>query len=120
MAQPAVGSLEEAGFWCDVREGVGTTGDSLLARLAVPDASGVTLDGDLAAEGAGVTGVLRDFDLLHLLAEGGTIAGDSMLVANFHPSVFHPGVCRPFEDVRGVCSYRVPYLPVIPTSVKYC
>lgn len=57
----------------DVREGVGATGDSLLARLAVPDTGGVTLDGVLAAEGAGVTGVLRDFDLLHLLTEGGAI-----------------------------------------------
>lgn len=57
----------------DVREGVGATGDSLVARLAVPDTGGVTLDGVLAAEGAGVTGVLRDFDLLHLLTEGGAI-----------------------------------------------
>ena len=42
----------------DVRENVGATGDSLLARLAVPDTGGVTLDGVLAAEGAEVAGVL--------------------------------------------------------------
>jgi hypothetical protein len=59
----------------DVREGVGATGDSLLARLAVPDTGGVTLDGVLAAEGAEVAGVLRDFNLLHLLTERGTITG---------------------------------------------
>lgn len=67
--------------WFDIRECVGTTGDSLVAGLAVPDTGGVTLDGDLAAEGAGVTGVLRSFDLLHLLAEGGTIAGEPVLAA---------------------------------------
>ena len=33
----------------------------------------MTLDGVLAAEGAGVAGVLRDFDLLHLLTEGGAV-----------------------------------------------
>ena len=35
----------------------------------------MTLDGVLAAEGAGVAGVLRDFDLLHLLTERGTVTG---------------------------------------------
>ena len=64
----------------DVRENVGATGDSLLARLAVPDTGGVTLDGVLAAEGAGVAGVLRDFDLLHLLTERGTITEGFTLV----------------------------------------
>jgi hypothetical protein len=38
----------------------------------------VTTDGGLAAEGAGVLGVLGDFHLLHLLTEGGTVTiGDS-------------------------------------------
>jgi len=64
----------------DIRENVGATGDSLLARLAVPDTGGVTLDGVLAAEGAEVAGVLRDFDLLHLLTERGTITVGSLLV----------------------------------------
>ena len=59
----------------DVRENVGTSSNSLLAGLAVPDADRVALDSDLAAECAGVLGVLRDFNLLHLLAERGTIAG---------------------------------------------
>ena len=58
----------------DVRENVGATGDSLLARLAVPDTGGVTLDVVLAAEGAEVAGVLRDFDLLDLLSERSTVA----------------------------------------------
>jgi len=65
----------------DVREGVGTAGNSLVARLAVPDTGGVTLDRVLAAEGAGVAGVLRDFDLLHLLTERGTITEGFTLVA---------------------------------------
>ena len=75
------GSAGRAEGELDVRENVGATGDSLLARLAVPDTGGVTLDGVLAAEGAGVAGVLRDFDLLHLLTEGGT-------VTNHNTSVF--------------------------------
>ena len=55
--------------WCRplayvyLRDSVGTTGDGLLAGLAVPDTDGVTLDGDLSAEGAGVAGVLGDFHL---------------------------------------------------------
>ena len=75
-------------------EGVGTTGRGLLAGLARPDADDGALDrvlqqhntSDLsrcslnrspylAAEGAGVAGVLGDFHLLDLLAERGTIAG---------------------------------------------
>lgn len=80
----------------NVRDGVSATSNSLLARLAVPDADGVSLDSDLAAEGAGVAGVLGHFHLLdlweglnlcsrrshswilvetHLLSEGSTIAG---------------------------------------------
>ncbi len=45
----------------------------LVACLAVPDTSRVALDGRLAAECAGVSRVLGDFDLLDLLAEGGTV-----------------------------------------------
>ena len=56
-------------------DNVGTAGNSLLATLAVPDASGVALDGGLAAEGAGVGGVLRDFHLLDLLTQGSTVPG---------------------------------------------
>ena len=102
----------------DVREDVGTAGDSLLARLAVPDTGGVTLDGVLAAEGAGVAGVLRDFDLLHLLTEGGTIAG--VLVScwsQIMEAQLGARVCRVCPRVH---SYRVPYLPVIPTSARCC
>lgn len=102
----------------DVREGVGTTGDGLLARLAVPDTGRVTLDGVLAAEGAGVAGVLRDFDLLHLLTEGGTIAG--VLVSRcsqIMEAQLGARVCRVCPRVH---SYRVPYLPVIPTSARCC
>ena len=58
----------------DVRNNVSTTSDSLLAAPAVPDADGLTLDGDLSAECAGVAGVLGNFHLLHLLPQGGTIS----------------------------------------------
>lgn len=57
----------------NVRNNVGTAGNSALAGLAVPDAGGVTADSDLSAEGAGVLGVLGDFHLLHLLSQGSTV-----------------------------------------------
>lgn len=56
-------------------DGVGTSSNSLPAALAVPDTGGVALDGGLSAEGAGVGSVLRDFHLLDLLTERGTISG---------------------------------------------
>lgn len=57
------------------RYNVSASGNGLAARLAVPDSSSVTLDGDLSAEGACVAGVLRDFDLLDLLSERCTVTG---------------------------------------------
>jgi hypothetical protein len=48
----------------NVRDGVSATGNSLLARLAVPDADRVSLDSNLAAEGASVA--LGHFHLLDL------------------------------------------------------
>ena len=64
----------------DVRDSVGTTGNGALAGPAVPDTDGVSADGDLAAEGAGVLGVLGDFHLLHLLTQGSTVAVYKMSV----------------------------------------
>jgi hypothetical protein len=58
----------------DVRDSVGTTSNSLVARLAVPDTDGMTLDVDLAAESASVLGVLCDFHLLDLLTQGSTVS----------------------------------------------
>lgn len=58
----------------DLRNGVGTTGDGLVATLALPDTNSLALDGVLAAEGADVAGVLGDFHLLHLLTQGGTVS----------------------------------------------
>lgn len=49
-------------------------GDGLLADPAAPDADAVSFDRVLAAEGAGVAGVLGDFHLLDLFAEGGAIS----------------------------------------------
>lgn len=59
--------------WRYARDNVSTTGDGALAGLAVPDTDSVSADGDLAAESAGVLGVLGDFHLLHLLTQGGTV-----------------------------------------------
>lgn len=58
----------------NVRHGVGSSSDGLVARLAVPDTNRVSLDGGLSAEGADVSGVLGDFHLLDLLSEGGTVS----------------------------------------------
>jgi hypothetical protein len=58
----------------NVRDSPGTTGNGLLARLALPDSDSSALDGVLSAEGAGVAGVLGDFHLLDLLTERGTVS----------------------------------------------
>ena len=50
----------------NVRDGVSAASNSLLARLAVPDADRVSLDSNLAAEGASVAGMLGHFHLLDL------------------------------------------------------
>ena len=57
-----------------VRDGVGSSSNGLVARLAVPDSNGVSLDCGLSAECADVFGVLGDFHLLDLLSEGGTVS----------------------------------------------
>jgi hypothetical protein len=46
----------------------------------MPDTRRVALHRVLAAEGAGVSRMLGDFDLLDLFAEGGTVAGRRVLV----------------------------------------
>ena len=53
----------------------GTPGHGHLAAPAGPDANSLAPDGVLAAEVAGVGGVLLDFDLLHLLTQRSTISG---------------------------------------------
>lgn len=66
-------------FGCDdLRDGVGATGNNLVAALALPDTNGLALDGVLAAEGADVAGVLGDFHLLHLLTQGGTVSVEAV------------------------------------------
>lgn len=56
-------------------DGVGAAGQGLLAATAVPDTDSVTLHGILAAECASVGSVLRNFNLLDLLPQRGTITG---------------------------------------------
>ena len=74
----------------------------------------MALDGGLAAEGAGVAGVLRDFHLLHLLSEGSTISKERIDQSPLSPEVVSNG-CR-YCRMRWVVVYLVPYLPVTPTS----
>jgi hypothetical protein len=57
-----------------VRDSVSSSGNGLVAGLAVPDTDGVSLDGGLSAEGADISGVLGDFHLLDLLTEGRTVS----------------------------------------------
>lgn len=57
----------------DVRNSVSTASNGSLAGAAVPDTGGLSSDGNLTAESAGVLGVLGDFHLLHLLSQGGTV-----------------------------------------------
>lgn len=63
----------------DLRDGVSTTGNSLVAALALPDTDSLALDGVLSAESADVAGVLGDFHLLHLLTQGGTVSVGKLL-----------------------------------------
>jgi hypothetical protein len=56
-------------------QGISTSSITLVAWSAVPDTGSASLHGGLSAELAHVLGVLRDFHLLHLLTERGTITG---------------------------------------------
>ena len=86
----------------DIRDSVGTTGNGALAATAVPDADSLPADGDLAAEGAGVLGVLGDLHLLHLLTQGGTVT--------VHDPTVSPGVpsecARPRSSVVSIGNSR--------------
>lgn len=81
----------------DARDGVSTTSNGALARLAVPDTGSVSSDGGLAAEGAGVLGVLGDFHLLHLLTQGGTVSVEGWSIFGSFVSL----LVRFFMVVRG-------------------
>ena len=56
-------------------QSISTPSITLVAWLAVPDTGSGSLHGSLSAELADVLGVLRDFHLLHLLTQRGTITG---------------------------------------------
>lgn len=66
-----------------LRDVVGATGHGLVASLALPDADGLALDGVLAAECADVAGVLRDFHVLHLLTQRGTVPVQVRVIRSF-------------------------------------
>jgi hypothetical protein len=121
----------------NVRHGVCSSSDSLVARLAVPDSDRVSLDGCLSAEGADVFGVLSDFHLLHLFAKGGTVSKFERSASAFWHDLqlcislsLRPLMNSNVERGReidfavhrrnctrrmGLTTYLVPYLPVTPT-----
>lgn len=88
-------------------------GIHLLAGLAGPDAGRMALHRRLAAESACVSRMLGDFDLLDLFAEGGTVTARKDLSA-LSPAKFF--FSRQWLRAAGQDrTYRVPYLPVMPT-----
>ena len=87
----------------DLRDGVSTTGNSLVAALALPDTDSLALDGVLSAESADVAGVLGDFHLLHLLTQGGTVSVGKLLesvVVVEEYSAMGPCVSRKSQSCR--------------------
>lgn len=57
-----------------IRNGIGSSGNGLPTRPAIPNANRMALDSSLAAESANVFRMLGNLHLLHLLAQGGTIS----------------------------------------------
>lgn len=141
MSSPAVSHRGAFSVWVHVRHRVGSSSNSLVARLAVPDSDGMSLDGGLSAECADVFGVLGDFHLLDLLSEGSTVSvgrrkSQSALclhvsfpwmraamkwmarrLANFRIGASCSELAR-IEDSasrNGSKTYLVPYFPVTPT-----
>lgn len=107
----------------NLRDGVSTTGDGLVAALALPDTNSLALHGVLSAEGTDVTGVLGDFHLLHLLTQGGTVSvGNESIFGCFcvagrgSQARNHVRSRARAKSRDGRYSYLTPYLPVIPTS----
>jgi hypothetical protein len=64
-------------------KGVSTAGNGLLAGVATPDSDGLTLEGELSAEGAEVLALLGDEELLGALTGVGTVTG-TVLSHNAH------------------------------------
>jgi hypothetical protein len=108
----------------NLRDSPCATGNGLLASLAAPDTDRVSLDCVLSAERAcfstsvfqihcpmsrasslTVFGVLGDFHLLDLLSQGGTITVVAIVSRGDN------------SKIGRAIMYRVPYLPVTPTSI---
>lgn len=73
-------------------DGVSATGNGLLAGGTSPDTNGTSSNGGLSAEGAVVSGVLLDFQLLTLSSQRRTVSdtvltGDSNLLSSLSPGV---------------------------------
>lgn len=80
--------------------------NSAVASLAVPDTDGVTLDSGLAAEGAGVLGVLGDFHLLDGLSERGTVSLSIHVSSCLMQGSYSPRSCCAVVAVHGQRHHR--------------
>lgn len=74
------------------RDGISTTSDGLVASLALPDTSSLSLNGLLSAERAVVSSMLLDLELLTLSSQRRTVSntvftGDSNLFSSLRPKV---------------------------------
>ncbi|CAL3968638.1 unnamed protein product [Diplocarpon coronariae] len=123
-----------------VRHSVRSSSDSLIARLAIPDSDGMSLDVGLSAKRTDVLGVLSDFHLLNLLSQGCTVSErgqrSSQQSAFMHPHTQQGppqnrrcvgvGIIEFDTELRIArdghfapencdITYLVPYFPVTPT-----
>jgi len=73
LTETADGGSHSVGVGCGQR--VGTSSDSLVARLAAPDTDSLTFEGELSTEAAEVTSMLADLKLLGTLTGVSTITG---------------------------------------------
>jgi len=103
----------------DVRNDVSSSGNGLLAGLAVPDSDRVASNGGLAAECAYVSGVLCDFHLLDLLTEGSTVSVREEQSAPFQARVCSvPQLRRCWSIWRPSSSSRsLAPCPILPSSM---
>ena len=75
----------------------GTHAKLKIAQNSPPDASGLPPHLVLAAEGAGVLGVLRDLHLLHSLPQGGAVPGIQIDFSRFCQAVELLTWCHTFQ-----------------------
>jgi len=75
---PFTYAVRHVSSW-NLRDDPGSASNGFLTRSTLPDSDRMSLHRSLAAECAGVSRVLRDFHLLDLFSEGGTISIRSLI-----------------------------------------